>query len=106
MCDYIDGIGSLKVVYKTLHKTVVDPVLQIREGSHPDPETRGRGAGGGAPRPGPSPGSATTRASETFLFNGCARTPTDHREICNHSCNHVLEKRTQSSEQEPRKGFI
>ena len=50
MCDYIDSIGSLKVVYKTLHKTVVDPVLQIREGSHPDPETRGRG-GGASPWP-------------------------------------------------------
>ena len=61
--------------------------------------------GARAPRPGPSPGSATARASETFLFNGCARTPTDHGEICNHICNHILEKKTQSSEQEPQKGF-
>lgn len=42
MCDYIDSTGSLKVVYKTLHKTVVDPVLQMGGGggSQPDPETR------------------------------------------------------------------
>ena len=93
MCDYIDSIGSLKVVYKTLHKTVVDPVLQMG------------GGGGGAViqtlRQGRGDGSATARASETFLVNGSARTPTDHREICNHIWNHVLEKRTQSSEQEP-----
>ena len=93
MCDYIDSIGYLKVVYKTLHKTVVDPVLQMGGGgSHPDPETREGGWGDG---------SATARASETFLVNGSARTPTDHREICNHIWNHVLEKRTQSREQEP-----
>lgn len=42
MCDYIDSIGYLKVVYKTLHKTVVDPVLQMGGGggSHPHTETR------------------------------------------------------------------
>ena len=101
MCDYIDSTGSLKVVYKTLHKTVVDPVLQIGGAVI---QTLRQGAR--APRPGPSPGSATARASETFLFNGCARTPTDHGEICNHICNHILEKKTQSSEeQEPQKGF-
>ena len=52
-------------------------------------------------RQGRGDGSATARASETFLVNGSARTPTDHREICNHIWNHVLEKKTQSSEQEP-----
>ena len=46
MCDYIDSIGSLKEVYKTLHKTVVDPVLQIGGQS-----SRPWDKGGGSPWP-------------------------------------------------------
>ena len=104
MCDYIESIGSLKVVYKTLHKTVVDPVLQIREGSHPDPETRGRGGGGRLALAPPLDPPLQELRRHSYSMDARARRQIT--KICNHICNHVLEKKTQSSEQEPRNGFI